>query len=601
MRRLRAITIASAILAMAGPARPDVQAPGFLQVLGSVTNSAHPVSNALVIALNLDSFETRETFSATDGHFSLPPLRSGIYKVIALKQGFAPATAMVVPTRIDHRLALRMLSEKQAKGRNVSQEMWEIRGSLPPDVLRDIDMVMAPPPVVMAAADPKYDIPRFRGELTSVTGVADQTAAPAFAQTALGVQSRIGDSWQLGFRGNLHRIEDPSDDRNFGNALAEASAMSMELRSSPTDAVRLASTKSWWRYADDGPTESDREADVRSHNIEWEHGDARVQVRYLGQQNLFRSSPLGSDLIEIAGNTVLLSTGHSDVGVAVRVTQESLRNSANSTYRTADLTANGSTELVPSLIVRYGLTSRVAEEGSEFAPRTGAEWKLTKGTSFVVTALYKVLDQSHPDSTLPMLVVFTDESRVLPRYAYSFGIVSGADSTQKLSAIASVTAIDAPLRVVFNDGFEQFWDGLYVDRGDIRRDLRLAYRREVGDKLAIDVSTSAGMATPQAKSLPGEGEKSYIAADVQSMWQPTGTMLAVSYRHLQQPSQRADGADYRSERVNVRMSQSLHLPLDLRLLLGFEVARADNSPFLLDALQPDGMSRKYVGGLAVNF
>jgi hypothetical protein len=53
--------------------------------------------------------------------------------------------------------------------------------------------------------------------------------------------------------------------------------------------------------------------------------------------------------------------------------------------------------------------------------------------------------------------------------------------------------------------------------------------------------------------------------------------------------------------VNVRVAQALHLPLDLKVLLGVEVAHAANSPFMLDNLEIDGKTRKYIGGLAVNF
>jgi hypothetical protein len=61
------------------------------------------------------------------------------------------------------------------------------------------------------------------------------------------------------------------------------------------------------------------------------------------------------------------------------------------------------------------------------------------------------------------------------------------------------------------------------------------------------------------------------------------------------------GADYKSSRVNVRMSQSLYLPVDFKLLIGVEFVHAQNSPFLLDTLLPEENSRKYIGGLAVNF
>jgi hypothetical protein len=151
------------------------------------------------------------------------------------------------------------------------------------------------------------------------------------------------------------------------------------------------------------------------------------------------------------------------------------------------------------------------------------------------------------------------------------------------------------MRMVFADDQNQFWDGLYVESGDLRRDLRIAYSRQFGKWFAIDVATSAGTATPALQ----DREKVYVTGDVQSTFSPTRTSLAVSYRDIQQPGE--DGDDYHSERLNVRMSQSLYLPVDLRLLLGLELARAENSPYLIETLNADGRSRKYIGGLALNF
>src|SRR5438552_8423642 len=228
--------------------------------------------------------------------------------------------------------------------------------------------------------------------MMSTAGFSEQSSNPCFAQTALGVQSRIGDKWQLGFKGNIHRVDDPTDGSPFGNALAESSAMQMELRSSGADAYRVASTKSWWRYRNSLPA-AQQEADIRTNNLEWQHGDAtHVQVRYLAQQNLFAGNP-GSDLIEIAGNTTVMQTRRSDIGVTLRVAQESMHNTANATFRTADLTANGNLEIAPAVVVKYGMSSRMGLYGAEWAPRTGAEFRMSKSTSFVVSGMYKVVDQ----------------------------------------------------------------------------------------------------------------------------------------------------------------------------------------------------------------
>src|SRR5436305_1839648 len=167
MRRLRAIAIAfAAIVILAVPAQSEVPLPAFLQVLGNVTSSTRPVGNALVIALNLNSLDAIQTFSGSDGSFALPQLPAGVYKIIAMKYGFAPAIETIVPTKKDHRLKLKMEAEKQSRGTN--QQMWEIRGSLPPDILREMDMVMTPPPdPIGPAATAAYEMARFRGETTS--------------------------------------------------------------------------------------------------------------------------------------------------------------------------------------------------------------------------------------------------------------------------------------------------------------------------------------------------------------------------------------------------------------------------------------------------
>ncbi len=593
MRRFRVVAVMAAMMIVAVPARSEAPLPAVLEVLGTVSNAARPVANALVIALNLQDFQSVQTYSGSDGSFSLPRLRSGIYKIIAVKQGFHPAITTVVPTRANQRVALRLESEKKVK-RSAGQEIWELRGSLPADILRDIDAVLEPEEMA------SYAIPRFRGEMLSVTGVTNQPTNPAYAQTALGVQGRFGESWQIGVRGNMQRFEDPTDNVRFGDTLAQSSVMSMELRSTGDQSYRIASTKSTWAYAD---PDNEREADVRAHNFEYRNGPARVQVRYLQQSNLFRDVALQdnrSNLLEVAGAVPLVQTRRNDLGVALRVKQESFSGQA-ALFRTADLAANGSIAVVPSLILHYGVDSRIRMDGQQWAPRTGAEWKLTENTSLVGSAMVKVLDRDTQTTlvALPSIVYFSEDGRALPRYTYTFGIVTGKDDANRFSAIATVTEVDEALRMIFADEQNQFWDGLEVEAGDVRRDLRLAYRKQFGNVMAIDVATTAGTASQRDTTMQSR-EKVYITGDLQSTFNPTRTTLAVSYRDIQQPLEQGDD-EYRSERIHVRMAQSLYLPIDIKLLLGLELARSENSPYLVDTLTPEGRSKKYIGGLAVNF
>jgi hypothetical protein len=308
-------------------------------------------------------------------------------------------------------------------------------------------------------------------------------------------------------------------------------------------------------------------------------------------------------MLEVTGGTQVVQTDRAGLGISVRVRQENDRGTPNAIYRTAAVTADANYTLVPSFLVHYGLSSRVSASGSEWAPRTAAEWKMTPQSSLIFNGMYKLYND-RTGLLPPSLVVWNTEGPVLPRYSYSFGFVSGNEkSRDRISAIATITASDSLMRVMFNDGFEQFWEGLYVDAGDVRRDLRLAYRKELSH-FAIDVSTGGGTAS-NPHLADDVREKVYVTGDLSTMFTPTGTSLALSYRQIDQPDPLSVGApvgrNYRSERMNVRMAQSLHLPVDVRLLLGIELARAENSPLLLETVGVDGVSRRYIGGLTVNF
>jgi Carboxypeptidase regulatory-like domain len=586
MRALRAVALGMLSLAVAATARPQVPFD-VLQVLGSVTNATRPIGNALVIAFNVTDFTATQTFSLNDGSFTLPPLSPGIYKIIAVKQGFAPAITMVTPARRDHKVALRLQNES-ARHTDANQEMWEIRASLPADVLRQLNMVLDPAITVEPT--------RLRGAMSSMTGVADQTTSQAFAQTALEVRSQLPHGWQLGFNGNVHRVDDP-DALHSAPAVAESALMSFNLRPSTIDSYRLASTRASWEYHGPEAASAPRQADIRSHNFEWDHDGSRIQVRYLSQDNIFAANNAGSALVEVSGNTELMHGDRSGLGVTLAVTQQNFRAVDNATYRSANLTADANYSFVPSFMVHYGLASRIGMSGTEWSPRTAAEWKVTKNTSLIASGEHKMV--SNPVYALPTLIALGESNAtLLPRYSYSLGIITSEDAGSRVSAVATVTSADSLMRVMLTNGDGPFWDGFFVRPGDVRRDLRVGYRKDLRH-FAVDIGASAGDA--------GQGnderihQTTYVTGDVQSTFHPTGTSLAVSYRQMEEPLLSGPGAPTRIERFNLRMAQSLHLPLDVRVLIGLELARATNSTLLVDALSEDGGSRKYIGGLAVNF
>src|SRR5687767_8137971 len=104
-------TIVTAVLlslVAAGSAPAEILLSDFIEVLGNVSTAAQPVENAVVIAFNLSTYYVAQTFTSDTGTFRLPPLPAGIYRIIAVKNGFAPAVITLQPDRKDHRLALKL-------------------------------------------------------------------------------------------------------------------------------------------------------------------------------------------------------------------------------------------------------------------------------------------------------------------------------------------------------------------------------------------------------------------------------------------------------------------------------------------------------------
>jgi hypothetical protein len=185
-----------------------------------------------------------------------------------------------------------------------------------------------------------------------------------------------------------------------------------------------------------------------------------------------------------------------------------------------------------------------------------------------------------------------------PRYEYVVGFTTGRSDAARLTASASVAEIDSILRIVFDDRFEEFWDAFYLEPGDVYRNASLSVSRQLSEDIAVDVKALAGEA---ASPLRPDLSKQFLSGSVQSLYAPSGTALHVAWRFIEQPAVDRMLANQESERINVRLAQSLWLPLGLRLLVGMDLARALNSPVVADGGDSDGYQRRLVGGLSLAF
>jgi len=565
-----------------------------IRVLGSVRAASRPVSDAVIIAFNLTSFSTAQATSDVRGAFQLPPLPSGVYRVIAFKQGFAPAIATVMPTERLHTLALR-LQEAERITEDQRTKIWEIRQALPPDVLRELDNVLNPIPSRTAS--------HFGGSMSSMAGITADESTANLAETALAVRGEVG-GWGVGLEGRRQSVDPYVSTSGLSrrDPLAESTGVVLEVQSGGDSLYRIASSRASWRPT--GELGEGRDIDVRSHSIEWKGEATNFEVRYLAHQNLFSTGDSirpGGDMrqmLEIGGDTRLFRSARSDFGVTVRVAQETNPGLSfgNGDHRMADIITSGRYAAMSTLAFDYGLTARLAGDSLECIPRTGASLQVGENSWLSLSGLYKVSGSREPLYRIPTFVDLSQSSETSSRYRYSVGFVSGTPDSLRLEAVGSVSMIDGLTRVSFND-LQQAWDGFYMSQGDLRRDLTVTLRKSVAKSVAIGLTTSAG--TASARSLNGGKplDRAYLAGNIETLYVPSRTSVGFTYHYIDSAEPRLSGTDL--ERMNLRIGQALWLPLNLRLLVGVDVMKGVDSAY--SVRYGDSYQKRLVGGVSLAF
>jgi hypothetical protein len=381
------------------------------------------------------------------------------------------------------------------------------------------------------------------------------------------------------------------------DTLAESTGVVLDVQSSSDSNFRFASSQSSWRLSPD--PDPLKAAELRTHMIEWKGAETNVEVRYTEHQNVFSTSGT-SEVMEVAGDTKVFRTANSDFGVTLRVAQEAVPGiGLIADHRIADVMTSGRFTAMPGLSFNYGLVTRVGGDRLEWIPQSSAAIRLGANTSFAVSGLYKFADVNDTSWHMPILTSISeaDSTRQPYRYRYAVALTSGDPKSIRVEASAAVAEVDALLRVVMDDRFEQLWDGFDLSRGDIRKDVTITVRKALGNQLLVGVSAMAGTAE---NSMVRTLDRRYVAGDFQSFYSPSRTSLAVEYRYVGESLPDVTEEVAGTERLNLRVGQSLWLPLDLRLLMGVDLSKGNgiSSEFIGTS---GSIQKRLVGGVSLAF
>lgn len=590
MRRVlgAAVVLVTMTTGVSGASAPSAT----LNLLGDVYAGAQPIDAALVISFGLSSFQASQTVTDSGGNFRFPPLPNGVYRVIAVKSGFAPAVVTVVPS--DPSLSLKLKLRRGEAPPETRSQIWEIRRSLPADILREVDIAMG-----LEEEPAALDDGRFGGAMTSLTSIDSGSASGSVAQTSLALRGALPAGWRVDIAGR-HVESGDSYLEGAGAQQMRSSGVQMSLSTEGASVVRLASSLNMIG----GEYPGAAEAGIQSHQIEWSRAGSEVAVHYFEQENALPLMYSGG-VVEVRGETRVWGSRRADLGVGVRFVQETIGRTGlelDSPFRMADVSTTGSQRFGGDrLELTYGIRARVGAEAlSSWSPETGAVLKLTAGTSLIVSGQMKVAESADRWFVWPALVRFDEVSvgsAASPRYRYGLGIVTGDEKNAQFSALLSITAVDDPLTIIFDDLTSDVWDAYVLDTGDRHEELALRYRTSFArDRVAVDLQSTVARTTAPTEQ---DVERGFMSSRLRSLYLPSGTSVDIGYRRLSGDDSHHPAAfNFRGERLNLRMGQNLHLPLDLTLLLGVDLMRELPSASETD---PAELRHRYVGGVALAF
>lgn len=584
--RVRLLAIA-ALLAAALPAAADESgtAGAFLNVGGIVLAGGHPVDDALVIAFGLSTPRDERASTDAAGEFALAPLPLGVYRVIAVKRGFAPALAMIVPGRREQRLSIRLRREAALTAAE-REDVWEVRRALPRDILREIETALAEPREDEAAAGAAV-----AGNLSSLQGFDSAANSRTADRTSLALRGGLGE-WNVGIAGQRRAID--TEDSALGG-VAEASDVELELRAPRGGSYRIASSASSWPQQAGGPSETA----LQNHSIAWVGRETRVTLRYVERENVFESESGPFGALELEGNRTLYRSDRAGLDVRLRVAEERFEAAAadgGHDISWAEVVTTGEFAPARSLSVGYGLLTRAGRYGGvEYVPQAAISTGSLRVARITISGATKLSSDSTPVDVAP---VVTEMGRIPAgeaRYRYTVALSRELGRSGSVTASASISEADNTAYVFFDDRFEEFWDGLYVERGDEARALGLTATTALA-RVTLGFDASAGTIEGGAES--GDGHREYLVAAVRATHDGTGTSIDLAYRQIGQPLA-DDERIYRDvERLSVVLAQSLRLPVDLRLMLGIAVTRERDAGGELVSRRD---AKRLVGGVAFSF
>lgn len=643
MRNAAALTLVLLLAAAVCAAEPPEE-PAFGALTGNVSSSIAPLALSKVYAYQLSGQNLTKVATDQNGNFQFERLPAGLYKIIAFKDGFVPAIALLSRSTSDAFQYLRLeLFEETVEASEAEDGFWAIRQRIPGDVLRDIEVEQA-----ALDTDP---IPGFQStrvgagqidaEMSAIAGV-EQNLELGNASVAGGrvdIEGAISEL-NVGLSGDYVTLQPVPGFGSSSDLSADGRSQNVSLAVSTKGAsgVRVSTSNSYMSTHGAQALDDDFYVGLARHRVSWSqnlgrHGRSDLSVDYAEENNFFNQAflapywiPDASQTWRIEGSysTDLNRTSNLTTGFRFRERHFKVDTSPgaaidHSPTQRVDVFGRSGTQINPGILVEFGLYSTLADGSLALAPSGGLAVKLGQSWRAQASGSWRAHEESrenfYTDFTPAMFGEF-NSCETLEEYCYKITLAHQGDDIDDLSLGLVNRRYAETLHLYFNDDFFSRIESIYLVRGDQVPEVQLAATRRLTPKilarLSSNVAAGGGGILYATDESSYENEVRYLVTSIDTQFQQTETGVFMAFHHIGQkltPMGQTDQLvpEMELERLQLMLTQDLGILSEVAsswaVHLNMEVSRGNTAEDAEDiqAYDDNELRKRIMGGVSVSF
>jgi len=607
---------------------------------GKVLGEARPQADASVYVYEVASQFLRKVSTDAQGLYAFDELPSGLYKVVAFKEGFVPAVELLLrrSEKVRQSLELKMVEERLGDVRE-AEDFWAVRGRIPVDVLRDISGPEFATNSRWEPADPSVDTAGFETRMAALGGVEQLGEGLGEAQVTgarVDVSGAVGEVG-VDIQGEYQQITPTAANRSTFPA---GEARTVAVHVAPTANSRLSVVGTSGELASLNGSES-ASVGLDHYRVNWtgktgRKGHSSVTAQYTQESGYYRPTwadsfdvPEASRTWKVEGAYARDVTEKTSLRTGLRYHQRrgelfepgeigALGELAGGHFEgghfeeeTVGLYGVADSRLGQRVLVEVGLFSRLRDGGLSLMPHGGVVVELGDGWRGRAAISHRLEDERDRPLAASFTSAFYSDGTTcqdVGESCYEVRLSRELENGTAVSLGAIHREYAETLRLYFNPDFFNRLENLMLVRGDEVPELQFSLVRHLAPRVLAKLESSYGSGGGgilyATDSSAYENQVRYLVTSLDTRFQATSTGVFVSFQQLEQTldGEHEKGPNLELQRLQVMLTQDLdalvNLATNWAVNLNMELSRGSN-PY---TLTPDDETRKKLtGGFSVSF